>query len=99
MSDLVERLRQKYPDTPHHRDSLHSEAADRLEQIERVLAQAREALECATKHHTTTSLPLAIERFGTREAAQAFGMRTWMERIPNAIAAIDEALNTTNDRR
>lgn len=65
----------------------------RIEQLERVLAQAREALECATKHHTTTSLPLAIERFGTREAAQAFGMRTWMERIPNAIATIDEAMN------
>lgn len=40
MSDLVDRLRQKYPETPHHRDSLHSEAADRIEQLERVLAQA-----------------------------------------------------------
>lgn len=88
MSDLVERLRDF-----NKSEAVRVEAADRIEQLERVLAQAREALECATKHHTTTSLPLAIERFGTREAAQAFGMRTWRDRIPNAIAAIDEALN------
>ena len=30
---LVERLRQQWPDTPHHRDALHREAADEIERL------------------------------------------------------------------
>jgi len=66
--------------------------ADRIEAIEAVLRQAKDALECATLHHGLTSLPKKIEHFGSVDAAHDFGRHTWRENIPSAIAAIDEAL-------
>lgn len=76
MSDLVDRLRQKYPETPHHRDSLHSEAADRIEHLERVLADARMVF-------------ASVNEYTPSDIAVIF---------PEQIAALDEALNTTDDR-
>lgn len=42
---LVERLRLQWPDTPHHRDALHREAADEIERLRAALAQANEQAE------------------------------------------------------
>jgi hypothetical protein len=61
-----------------------------------VLERAREALQAALLHHTTTSLPLVYERFGSREAAGEFGRKTWNETIPAALAEIDRALGGGN---
>ena len=36
-----ERLRQQWPDTPHHRDMLHREAADRIEADAATIAAER----------------------------------------------------------
>lgn len=40
--DLVERLRLQWPDTPHHRDALHREAADEIERLRAAVAAKRE---------------------------------------------------------
>lgn len=80
MSDLVERLRQKYPETPHHRDSLHSEAADRIEHLERVLAQAREAL------------AWSVEQGGGPICEHESGGSVCFCKENQAIATIDEAM-------
>lgn len=56
-----------------------------------LLVRALEALEAAQKHHGTTSMPLAIERFGSIEAVGEFGRKTWRELVPQAIAGLKAA--------
>lgn len=54
---------------------------------EALIRQLVEALEGVQKHHSTTSLPLAIENFGSREACGQFGIKLWREHVPAAITA------------
>lgn len=80
MSDLVERLRNDPAWDQFRASMLMSQAADRIEQLERVLAQVREAL-------------CSVDGVG--------GVIRWngqWEKCQNAIAAIDEALNTEAQR-
>lgn len=56
------------------------------------LKLALEALEAANKHHNTTSLPLAIKNYGSREACAKAGFETWLTLVPYAIETIREAL-------
>ena len=95
MSDLVKRLLAQANKEANELADMLNDAADRIEALEAALRQAQVALDCAIKHHTTTSLPMAIERFGSREAAQCFGILTWQEYIPNAISTINDLLNDT----
>lgn len=52
-----------------------------------LIQQLVEALEGAQKHHSTTSLPLAIQNFGSREACGQFGTELWRKRVPAVITA------------
>lgn len=52
------------------------------------IRKAIEALEAAQSHHMTTSLPRAIERFGSVEAFRLFGAKTWYELVPDALSAL-----------
>ena len=64
-----------------------------------LLLRALEALEAAQKHHGATSMPLAIERFGSVEATGEFGRRTWRELVPNAIAGLRAATSAAPGER
>jgi hypothetical protein len=44
---LVERLRLQYPDTPHHRDALHREAADEIRRLRDALEGVLPYMEAA----------------------------------------------------
>lgn len=78
MSDLVERLRSFcYKDT--------AEAADRIEQLERVLAQAREALEDMNNGWKYIRCSHG-DLYGV-------GWDRAQDKADASIAAIDEALN------
>ena len=44
---LVERLRMAWPETPHHRDALHREAADEIERLRGEVAMLRATMEGA----------------------------------------------------
>ena len=56
-------------------------------QDDELIQQMVEALEGAQKHHSTTSLPLAIQNFGSREACGQFETELWRKRIPAVITA------------
>ena len=56
------------------------------------LQEAKDALLCAQSHHTATSLPLCVERFGSMENAGLFGRETWRKSVPNAINRAVSAL-------
>lgn len=69
-----------------------------------------ELLKRAYKHHCTTSLPLAIENYGSREAAYKEGEQLWLRDIPtffkfssalhkktgNVYEVLGEVINATN---
>jgi hypothetical protein len=52
MSDLVKRLRDRPNDAPMTSERLMDESADRIEHLERVLMQAREALKIIAAQHS-----------------------------------------------
>lgn len=49
------------------------------------IALLRELLQRAYDHHTATSLPLVLERFGSRENAAAEGALLWQVHIPRKL--------------
>lgn len=61
--------------------------AEVRKQDEALIRQLVDALEGAQKHHSTTSLPLAIQNFGSPEACGQFGTELWRKRIPAVITA------------
>ena len=62
-------------------------------EVRNLLAHALAALTEAQRHHFVTSLPLAIETYGSRDKAAAAGLETWRNLVPGAIKALTAALN------
>ena len=78
-------------------------------QDDELIQQLVEALERAKKHHSTTSLPLVIENYGSRVKCANEGSIVWRDLVPSAIIAARARLapsteptsnstRTTNDR-
>lgn len=102
MSDLVNRLRRQltmsmFATKDDLYGQLHDErgqAADRLDQLERVLAQAREALEDPAIDAVTQLAGEYHEAFKGYRPERHKAMDDDVKKVKDAIAAIDEALNT-----
>ena len=93
MSDLVDRLRKS---NGWDLVSIVHEAADRIEQLERVLAQARETIDPAISAARLLGVTQAKQGFGvyTEEDARfETAMHQAIAKHRRIIAAIDEALN------
>lgn len=75
-----------------HAEDIAAILASHAELVE-ALALAHDALDAAQHVHAVTSLPLAIERFGSREACAEFSRQTWMVDVPKAIAESRTALS------
>jgi hypothetical protein len=61
--------------------------AEVRKQDEALIQQLVEALERAKKHHSTTSLPLVIENYGSRVKCANEGSIVWRGLVPSAITA------------
>ena len=88
---------------------LESLLAEVRKQDDALILQLVEALERAKKHHSTTSLPLVIENYGSRIKCANEGSIVWRDLVPSAITAARTRLatstklasnstRTTNDR-
>ena len=77
---LVERLRQQWPDTPHHRDALHREAADEIERLRAKLAQQIDYQRLIEDCYSRTK-----QAQGTKGCIQfARGAEWWREQVQKA---------------
>lgn len=83
--------------------------AEVRKQDDALIQQLVEALERAKKHHSTTSLSLVIENYGSRIKCANEGSIVWRDLVPSAITAARTRLapsteptsnstRTTNDR-
>ena len=61
--------------------------AEVRKQDDALIQQLVEALERAKKHHSTTSLPLVIENYGSRVKCANEGSIVWRGLVPSAITA------------
>jgi len=61
-------------------------AVAREDQMRQALCLCVEALERALKHHGTTSLPLAVQNYGSPAAVAEEGRKVWRKLVPDAIS-------------
>ena len=73
-------------------EALVAEMTGEVASFRPLLEQALAALTNAQKHHFITSLPLAIQTYGSREKAAEASLETWRNLVPGAIKALTEAL-------
>ena len=69
--------------------------AEVRKQDDALILQLVEALERAKKHHSTTSLPLVIENYGSRIKCANEGSIVWRDLVPSAITAARARLENT----